>query len=192
MTKKIDILNERDVFSQAIFTVREAHLRHEKYDGTMSDKLVRLNLERGDSVAAIVHDPDRDLLFFAEQFRYPTVAKGSGWLLELPAGTVDNQEAPEEALRREVLEEIGRQVSELRPIGTFFLSPGGSSERVLLYYATVDHSAHVSNGGGSTKEGEDIKVVSMSIAEAMKALAEQRVRDAKTVIGLQWLALNTG
>lgn len=189
MTKRFEILKERDVFRQAIFTVREAHLRHEKYDGTMSEEIVRLNLERGDSVAAIVHDVARDLLYFTEQFRYPTIANSSGWLLELPAGAVDAGETPEETLARELLEEIGVNASAFQPIGTFFASPGGSSERILLYYASVDQRARVTDGGGSSEEGEDIRVVTMPVAEAMDALADQRIEDAKTIIGLQWLAL---
>lgn len=189
MTKKFEILKERDVFRQAIFTVREAHLRHEKHDGTMSDEIVRLNLDRGDSVAAIVHDVARDLLYFTEQFRYPTIANSSGWLLELPAGIVDAGETPQDTLARELLEEIGVEAGGFQLIGSFFSSPGGSSERILLYYASVDHRARVAEGGGSSEEGEDIRVVTMSVAEAMDALADQRIQDAKTVIGLQWLAL---
>lgn len=189
MKKQYEILKERDVFKQAIFTVREAHLRHEKFDGTMSEELVRLNLDRGDSVAAIVHDEGRDLLYFTEQFRYPIIANSSGWLLELPAGMVDVGETPQDTLARELLEEIGVRASGFQPIGTFFSSPGGSSERILLYYACIDESARIAEGGGAGREGEDIKVVTMSVAEAMDALAEQRIQDAKTIIGLQWLAL---
>lgn len=189
MTKKFEILKERDVFKQAIFTVQEAHLRHEQYDGTMSDEIVRLNLDRGDSVAAIVHDAGRDVLYFTEQFRYPTIATSSGWILELPAGIVDASEAPQDTLTRELLEEIGVKAGAIELIGTFFVSPGGSSERILLYYVSVDQGARVADGGGSSEEGEDIRVVTMSVAEAMHALAEQRIQDAKTIIGLQWLAL---
>lgn len=186
---KYQILKERPVFEQAVFTVQEAHLRHEQFDGTMSAELVRLNLDRGDSVAAIVHDPERDLLYLTEQFRYPTIATSSGWLLELPAGIVDAGETPQESLEREVLEETGFKVTDLQLVSTFFASPGGSSERILLHYARVDDSVRVSDGGGSGREGEDIRVVSMSVAEALTALDEQRIQDAKTIIGLQWLAL---
>jgi len=186
---KFEILKEREVFQRAIFTVQEAHLRHEKFDGTMSDEIVRLNLDRGDSVAAIVHDAGQDLLYFTDQFRYPTVANGTGWLLELPAGIVDGSETPTETLAREVREEIGFEVDDMLLIGTFFMSPGGSSERILLYYANVDQSTRVTDGGGSIEEGEDIRVVSMSVADAMDALAGQRIQDAKTIIGLQWFAL---
>lgn len=189
MKKKVEILHEQDVFHQAIFTIRAARLRHERYDGSMSEEVVRLNLDRGDSVAALVHDVEEDSLVFTEQFRYPTLASGPGWLLELPAGGVDADETPEESLARELLEETGLTVTAMEPIGTFFLSPGGSSERILLYYVTVDRGSRIGDGGGAAEEGEDIKVVTMPVREAMAALDEQRILDAKTIIGLQWLVL---
>lgn len=189
MHKKLEILDEQVVFQQAIFTVRAARLKHERYDGSMSSELVRLNLDRGDSVAALVHDVARDLLVFTEQFRYPTISAGPGWLLELPAGSIDAEETPKETLARELLEETGLSVSSEQLIGTFFLTPGGSSERVLLYYVTVNIDSKIADGGGASDEGEDIRVVTLSVADAMASLKENRIHDAKTIIGLQWLAL---
>jgi ADP-ribose pyrophosphatase len=100
----------------------------------MSGEITRLNFERGDSVAAVVHRIDNDTVILTEQFRYPAYRKGPGWVLELPAGVFAecSDEDPTTALRRELMEEIGYQVRRLQTIATFYSSVGGSTERVHL------------------------------------------------------------
>src|SRR5688572_21541694 len=152
MAKQVEILSKREVFKQAFFRIEEAHLRHEKYDGTMTGEMVRLNFERGDSVAALIHNPADDTLIFTEQFRYPTFYKGPGWLLETPAGSIEMGETPEETLRREIEEEIGYTISNTRFISTFYVSPGGTSERIHLYYVRVKADEKTGEGGGKVGE----------------------------------------
>lgn len=190
MTKRIEIIKETEVFKQAIFRVVAATLKFELYDGTMSDKLVRLNLDRGDSVAALIHDVQNDVLLMTEQFRYPTHEKGPGWLTEIVAGMVDTDEAPVDSMKREIREEVGYRVSSLQHIGTFYVSPGGSSERIHLFYSAVDQTDRVSNGGGKLSEGEDVRVMTKPVGQALEELDQGGIMDAKTMIALQWLALN--
>jgi ADP-ribose pyrophosphatase len=100
---------------------------------------------------------------------------------------VDVGEPPEAALRREIEEELGYRPDRVEHIATFYVSPGGSSERIWLYYAEVSEAGRVSAGGGLPGEHEDIRVLSLTAEEARAALAEDRLVDAKTIIGLQWL-----
>jgi ADP-ribose pyrophosphatase len=190
MKKRIEVISEQEVFRKFIFRIKEAHFRFERYDGSMSDETIRLNLDRGDSVAAIVHDTSNDTVVLTEQLRYPTCAKGPGWIMELPAGVLDESEEPAQALRREIIEEVGYSVSSIEPISTFYVSPGGTSERILLFYASVTPSNRVSSGGGLESEGEDIRTVSLPVAEALQRVRDGEIVDAKTIIGLQWLELN--
>jgi ADP-ribose pyrophosphatase len=99
---------------------------------------------------------------------------------------IDAGESPDVALRREVEEETGYRVRDLRHIGTFYVSPGGTSERIVLYYTPVSNADHDGKGGGVASEGEDIKVVSMTPAEAAAAVTSGQIQDAKTLIGLMW------
>ena len=92
--RKVEIL-ELKHDDKGFFQIEEAHLKYERFDGSMSNELVRLNLRRGDAVAAVVHNRLNDTLIFTEQFRYPTYAKGYGWILELPAGVVSVELNPE-------------------------------------------------------------------------------------------------
>ena len=190
MKRRVDIVSETDVFEKLIFRIIEGRLRFERFDGSMSEEIVRLKLDRGDSVAAVLHDEDDDTVVLTEQFRYPTHDKGPGWLLELPAGVVDADEQPEQCMRREIVEEVGYEVSSIEPIYKFYVSPGGTSERILLFYARVTPSARVSNGGGVASEGEDIRTTHLSVDDAIERVRNQEIVDAKTIIGLQWLDLN--
>jgi len=183
--KKVDIQSRRRVFDD-VFKIDEAELRFEQYNGEMSPPVRRLSFERGDSVAAVVWCRDTDDLLFTEQFRFPTLTKGPGWLLEVMAGVIDGDETPEAAVRREIEEELGYRIDRLEPIATFFVSPGGSSERIFLYFVDTTGASRVSAGGGVAAEHEDIHVVTMPRAAARQRLAEGSFTDAKTIIGLQW------
>ena len=190
MNKRVEIISEAVVFNRAIFRIMEARLRYQRSDGTTSEELVRLKLERGDSVAALVHDASDDVFIMTEQFRYPTHAKGPAWIKEVPAGMIDQGEPPADALAREVFEEIGYRIDTPRPIASFYVSPGGTSERIHLYYASVDSTDHESPGGGITAEGEDIRVLRVPVTEALDEVMSGQIVDAKSLIALQWFGLN--
>lgn len=89
MTLNIEISKRKIVFRRSIFRIEELRLRHELFDGTMGAPITRLVLDRGDSVAVPPHDPSLNIVLFCEQFRAPTVEKGTGWLAEIPAGLLE-------------------------------------------------------------------------------------------------------
>ncbi len=191
MPKRVEIISKERIFKKAIFAIDEVRLRHEKYDGSLGGEITRLTLERGDGVTAVVYDVDTDNVIFTEQFRHTTYERGDGWLLEAPAGMFDTvEEAPDDAMRREILEEIGYEVEELRHITTFYLSPGSSSERIFLYYAAVSSAHKVGVGGGLISEGEDIRAVEIPFGTAIKMLYAGEIKDARTIIGLQWMQMH--
>jgi len=185
---KVDIISRKLVFD-GFFKLEEAELRFEKWDGTMGDVVTRLHLERGDSAAALIWNVDRRKIILVSQFKYPAYAKGPGWITETVAGIVDPGERPEDALLREVLEEAGYQIGlkAATQIGTFYVSPGGSSERIFLYYVEVHDADKIEAGGGLASEQEDIRLVEMSIDEARNAVSRFIIQDAKTLVGLCWL-----
>ncbi len=185
--KKVEIQDKHTVFDGK-FKINEATLRFEKFNGQMSDTVHRLVFERGDSAAALLFNRDTQKALLIEQFRYPTYEKGPGWIQEIVAGVIDKGEQPEETIRREIREEIGYEVREpLTHIATFYVSPGGTSERNMVYYVEVSNADHVAAGGGKVSEHEDIELVEMTLPNLWQALDNGNIIDSKTLIAVQWL-----
>jgi nudix-type nucleoside diphosphatase (YffH/AdpP family) len=183
---KVNIIKKEIVFEK-YFKIEEAKLQFEKFDGNMSNVITRLNFDRGDSVAAIIFNIDTNKAYFVNQFKYPCYSKHGGWITEVVAGIIDEGETPEEAIKREILEEIGYNTLAIEKISTFFVSPGGSSERIFLYLAKVDNSQKIDNGGGLISENEDIKLVEYSLVELSQMINKDEIKDAKTIIAINHL-----
>lgn len=181
------IVDRKGLVFDDFFRIEEAYLRYERFDGTMSPVVRRLNFERGDSVAALLFNPRTRRIVLVNQFKYPTYEKGPGWMTETMAGMIDGQEDPETAVRREALEETGYRIEKLEHISTFYLSPGGSSERIILYYAEVDDDSRTAAGGGLATEDEDIANVELTVEEALAQIESGELADAKTILAIYWL-----
>jgi ADP-ribose pyrophosphatase len=186
MPSRVEIKGKRRVLDD-FFKVEEAHLSFEKFNGTMSPVVRRLNFERGDSVAALLHHVGRDTAVLVNQFKYPSYEKGPGWITEVVAGIIDKGETPEDAIRREIHEETGYRADRVKHISTFYVSPGGSSERIMLYYAAVSGAEPSEKCGGLASETEDIKLIELGVADAFDQVRRGEIADAKTMIALMWL-----
>jgi nudix-type nucleoside diphosphatase (YffH/AdpP family) len=184
--RKVIIERKARVFDD-FFKIDEAELRYERFNGQMSQTVRRLNFERGDSVAMVIFNADIRRIILVNQFKYPTFEKGPGWITETVAGMIDKNETPEDAVRREVMEEIGYKVTTIEHISTFYVSPGGSSERIFLYYAEVDAGGKVEAGGGVATEHEDIQTIELALDDADRQIASGEIADAKTIVGIMWL-----
>jgi len=189
MDFRIDV-RERSTVYDGFFRMDRYVLRHERFEGGWSEPLVREVLERGHAVAVLLHDPALDSVVMVEQFRIGGIHDGRGaWMLELVAGIVEPGEGPGEVAVRESLEEAGCAVGALERVAEYALSPGGSTERVALYYAPID-AAGAGGVHGLAEEGEDILVHVVPVDEALAMVGDGRIASATPVIALQWLALN--
>jgi nudix-type nucleoside diphosphatase (YffH/AdpP family) len=186
---KYKIHSEETVFDHH-FTIKKAKLEHDSFISSERVEVTRLCFERGDSVAILLHETDTDTILFTNQFRYPSIKEGDGWLLELTAGSVEEGEEPEACAYREIEEEIGYSTGKLSFISSFFVSPGGCSERIFLYSAEVLSSDKIFKGGGVDSESEDIELVKIARDQIPTMLQNNTFRDAKTIIGLQWFIAN--
>lgn len=170
------------------------HLRNITYRYTDSKGETKVHkreaYDRGNGATILLYDPRRDTVVLVRQFRMPTYVNGyHGWLLETPAGLLDG-ENPAEAIRREVMEETGYLLKDVRFLFKSFMSPGSVTEIVHFFAAVIDSSDQAEEGGGAAHEGEDIEVVEIPLADAMKMIENGDICDGKTIMLLQWAALN--
>ncbi len=134
---------------------------------------------RKDAVAAVVYDTIKKKFIFVSQFRPGSNTE----ILEIVAGTLDvDGEDSRDAIIREIDEEIGYKTDKSILIDECYMSPGGSSEVITIYYCEVSKKIH--NGGGL--EYEDIDVIEMSLDDILST----RFKDAKTIIGINYIKQN--
>lgn len=182
---KVEIISEETPFKE-FFHVRKAQLQFEKFDGTMSPEVVRYSFSKWDAVAALVYHRSEDAYILVKQMRYPPTHHGiDPWMTEIVAGGITPGEDERDAAEREIIEETGYKPLSLEPLMKFYVSPGIMSERIALFYAEVDESAKVHNGGGVLDEDEDIELVWVPKKDAMHWLEQQAIGDAKTIIAIQ-------
>jgi nudix-type nucleoside diphosphatase (YffH/AdpP family) len=180
---EVDVVAE-DMLLDDFLKVSDVRFRYRRRDSTQSPVLRRLVVDRGDSAAAVAWHRERECFLLVRQFRYPAHVRGSGWLVEVPAGTVEQGESPEATIRRELEEELGYRCSgELQRLATVLPSPGADTERIFIFFLEVDEGDRV--GAGVGVGDEDIEHVEHSLAETRDMLRSNDIVDAKTVIGLQ-------
>jgi len=176
------------------FKMNEYHLNHKLFSGDQSGNFTREVFERGDAVVITLYDPAKDTVLLLEQFR-PGILRSdeTPWMLEFIAGMFDENESPIDVAIREAKEEanIELKVGSIKPILKYFSSPGGTSECIHLYWAPFDSSKVLSGSVyGLAHENEDIMLHIVSRSDALALLADGKISNAATVIGLQWLAIN--
>lgn len=188
-SKDVDIV-ERQVLHQGYFRMARYHLRHRLFAGGWSEEISRELFEQKHAVGVLLYDPDLAEVVLVEQFRVGALMdEQSPWLVEIVAGAAKPEEDLMDVARREAMEEAGLEILDLIPVSNYWVSPGITSERIIIYCGKVD--AREAGGlHGLAHEHEDIRVRSVAIAEAFAGVREGVIRNAAAIIALQWLELN--
>jgi ADP-ribose pyrophosphatase len=135
-------------------------------------RVAAIEVVRHPGAVCILPIDEEGKIWFVRQYRHPT---GEA-LLELPAGTLEPDEPPEETARREIREEIGMAAGSLRPLGGFYAAPGYSSEYLYAYRAEELSPAPLPQD-----EGEMIDVERYSPEEVISLVATGRLVDGKSL-----------
>ena len=186
--RKVDITSKKTVF-KGRYKIDEYTFDFDRAagKGRLTD-VKRLVFERGDSAAALIHDVERDVIVLAEQFRIATYDKWPGYILEAMAGSVEEDEEPEDCIRREMMEEVGYRAGHLTLVSQGYVSPGSSSERIFLYYAPVMTADLVNpKASGLAAEKEDVKRVEFSREDFLARVDAAFFDDAKVMALGFWL-----
>ena len=168
--------------------VERVHFEQVFRDGSVEIQDRDLNA-RGDGVTVLLYSRPRKSVLLLRQPRIVATLRGdpSGETLEACSGHHE-RESPEESARHEVIEETGYLPLNLTPVASVYGSPGGSLELIHLFTAEYTDDRQ-GPGGGLPAEGEDIEVLEVTLSEALQLMRVGRIRDARTMLLLQHVAL---
>lgn len=154
---------EGRVFDVTVDTIKEGELEYQR------------EIVRHPGSAVIVPVFEDETVALVRQYRHPAVK----YLLEIPAGTLNEGERPEAGAARELEEELGFVAGKLEKLSEFFVSPGFCEEKMWVYLAT-----DLTKTKQKLDTDELIEIVRVSFSEALEMISDGEIEDAKTIIGL--------
>ncbi len=164
-----ELLKSEVLMKGRAFAIRRDYLK------TPDGRETKLDIiEHGGSVVVIPVDEYGNILL-VRQYRHAT----GGDLLELPAGTLDEDEDPEVCAAREIREETGMAAGSLKKVGEFYLAPGYSDEFMIVYLAT-----ELSDSPLDADDDEFLSLEAVPISEAIRMAERGQIPDAKSLAAL--------
>ena len=187
MNPDVEIV-ETKVLSDNWYVLRKVTYRIRKANGTWETQS-REAYDRGNGATVLPYDLGRRCVILTRQFRLPTFVNGnaSGMLIEACAGLLDGED-PEGCIRRELREETGYDVRDVRKVFEAYMSPGSVTEILHFFVAQYSPEQRVDSGGGVDEE--EIEVLELPFGQALNLVASGEIRDGKTVMLLQYAALS--
>jgi GDP-mannose pyrophosphatase NudK len=188
MTERIKI-KELKVLSDNWYILRKATFDFLKKDGTWQTQ-ERECYDRGNGAAILLFNKAQKTVILIRQFRMPTFLNGNtdGLLIEVPAGLLDAMN-PEKCIKKEVEEETGYLVTQVKKVFEAYMSPGAVTELLHFFIAEYEPHYKITEGGGLEHEQEEIEVIEIPFVDAMKMIDTGEIRDGKTIMLLQFAAV---
>jgi ADP-ribose pyrophosphatase len=171
-----EFIDSKKVFSGRVFDVTVDTIRE-------GDRTYIREVVHHPGSAVILPAFDDGTIALVKQYRHPAVK----YLLELPAGTLNDRERPEAGAARELEEELGLVAGNLEKLSEFFVSPGFCEEKMWLYLAT-----DLKQTAQRLDEDEVLEIVRLPIDRALQMISCGEIEDAKTIIGLLLAAPTLG
>jgi len=181
--KNVEILSDRH------YRLNEVEFDYRRGNGEWQTQK-REVFDRGHAATLLPYNVASRTVVLTRQFRLPAYLAGhDDLLIEAAAGMLDDA-SPEERIRAEAEEEIGYRLHDVRKVFEAFMSPGSITEKLHFFVAEYEAAMQVGDGGGLAEEGEDIEVLELPIDSALAMISDGRIVDAKTIMLLQYAALN--
>lgn len=146
--------------------------------------------DRGNGAVILLYNNESKTVILTKQFRMPTFVNGNpdGMLIEACAGLLD-ADNPEDCIRKETQEETGYEIKDVQKIFELYMSPGSVTEILHFFVASYTKDQQINEGGGAD-EGEEIDVLELDFNKALDMVQTGEIKDAKTVILLQYASIN--
>ena len=147
--------------------------------------------DRGNGATVLLYNKIKQTVILVSQFRMPTYLNGNttGMMIETCAGLLDGDD-PETCVIKEAEEESGFRVSHVEKVFEAYMSPGAVTEIIYFYVAEYNDDDKIGEGGGLVSEQEDILVMEVDFNEALNMIATGQIKDAKTIMLLQYAKIN--
>src|SRR5688572_5787345 len=187
--ERVNIL-QSEVLSDNWYVLRKVTFKYKLNDGTWQEQ-TREAYDRGNGATILLYNKIQKTIILTKQFRLPTFINGNpdGMLIEACAGLLD-KDNPEDCIRRETEEETGYKISDVKRVFELYMSPGSVTEILYFFVAEYSKEMRITEGGGAGNEHENIEVLELPFEEAVRMMNSGEIRDAKTVILLQYLMLH--
>ena len=175
-TKKISLSKSFFSFWRYQFLIRSFNKKIKPY------KINREILSVGDVVFALCYSPEEKKFYLIRQFRPFSYVRKEKYKFELVGGLVDKGESLTQALKREIMEEIGVKTLRLEKLTKYCPVPGYSDEIVNVYYAEVEKikRSHLFN----KFENEEIKVSKLNLSQLKKINSSEQVQNVLTKVSI--------
>jgi nudix-type nucleoside diphosphatase (YffH/AdpP family) len=181
---------KNELLSDNWYTLRKITFDLRRADGQW-ERQEREAYDRGNGATILLYNKAQRSVILTRQFRMPTYVNGNpeGLLIEACAGLLDAEGAAV-GIQRETEEETGYRVEAPQKIFEAYMSPGSVTETVHFFVAPYNDAMKVGEGGGVAAEQEHIEVLEMNFDEACQMIQTGAIRDAKTILLLQYAQLN--
>lgn len=181
---------KKAVLSKAWYQLYRYTFDYQKEDGQWETQQ-RETYDRGNGAAILLYNPERGTVILTRQFRMPTYVNNNpdGMMVEVCAGLLEGDDA-EVCIIKEVEEETGYRVPEVRQVFEAYMSPGAVTEKLYFFIAEYDEGMKISEGGGAAYETEHIEVLECRFKEALEMMERGDIQDAKSILLLQYARIH--
>jgi GDP-mannose pyrophosphatase NudK len=189
MPKSITILSET-ILANDWSRLSKVKYQQELPDGSIeiADREV---YNRGNGAVILLYNLRKQTVLLTSQLRIATWFNGNkdGMMIEACAGVLDEVD-PEDCIRRETEEELGYTVKDVKKVMEAYMSPGSVTEILYFFIGQYDETMRTGEGGGLDTEHENIEVLEMPFDEALNMISAGQIKDAKTIMLLQYLRMH--
>tara|TARA_R110002167_G_scaffold134974_1_gene321283 strand:- start:265 stop:882 length:618 start_codon:yes stop_codon:yes gene_type:complete len=187
--KKVRNINKQ-LLSDNWYKLEKITFDYQKEDGSWEPQS-REAYDRGNGAAILLYNKKNKKVILTRQFRMPTYINGndSGMMIEVCAGLLDGDH-PEDCIKRETEEETGYKLESVEKVFESYMSPGSVTEILYFFIGSYEEKMKIGAGGGAEEETENIEVLELGFEKAMEMIRTGEIKDAKTIMLLQYAKIN--